>query len=136
MGGRNSGSDLVRARGPIVGMMIGVSIVLLSGCTPQAVRTPSPESRSPAGDAALAVVRTAVEDIVHATAYRYGARDDRDHEMDGLKIIEGPQGEGFIGVSHAYIESTGTYYVHLATSQDLLHWTWRRQIASGASMPA
>ena len=80
-------------------------------------------------------LRAAIEDVAGATARRYVARDDRGHEMDGAKIIEGARPNEFVAVYHAYREGDDAYDVHLATSTDLLTWTWRIRLSEGGSQP-
>ncbi len=80
-------------------------------------------------------LRAAIEDVAGATARRYGVRDDRSHEMDGAKIIEGARPDEFVAVYHAYREADDAYDIHLATSTDLLTWTWRVRLSEGGSMP-
>lgn len=83
--------------------------------------------------AARADLRRYIEDVTQATASRYQLVDDRGHEMDTLKVLAIPESGGFVGLYHSY--RSGTFFVHLATSTDLLHWTWRAQLADHASMP-
>ena len=75
-----------------------------------------------------------IEDVGAATASRYGATDDRGNELDTLKIISSPDDEEFVGVYHSY-RVGGGFSVHLATSTDLMTWTWRATLARQASMP-
>lgn len=64
-----------------------------------------------------------IEDVPGAAAYRYNAVDDAGHTMDTAKIIADPAG-GYLAVYHTY---TGSYFeVHLATSTDLLNWTYQQ----------
>ena len=53
--------------------------------------------------------------------------------MDTVNVIAAPDG-GFVGLYHSYRADTG-YRVHLATSSDLMNWTWRVTLAEQASMP-
>ena len=55
--------------------------------------------------------------------------------MDTVKIIAVPESGGFVGLYHSFRQDTGTFAVHLATSKDLMNWTWRRQLGDNASMP-
>jgi len=89
----------------------------------------------PTIDEARSELRGYIEDITQATASRYGVVDDRGHVMDAVKIIAIPESGGFVGLYHSYREDTGTFAVHLATSEDLMNWTWRRQLGDNASMP-
>lgn len=97
----------------------------------------SPQPSSSTGLTAVAEARSGlrnlIEDVTAATAYRYGLTDDLGHEMDTVKILAIPESGGFVGLYHSY--RNGTFNVHLATSIDLMHWTWRVRLATQASMP-
>lgn len=86
-------------------------------------------------EAARAELRAAIEDVAGATAFRYDARDDLGHELDTLKVLPAPEGEGFVGLYHSVGDDPMTLDVHLATSTDLMLWTWRTTLAEFASMP-
>jgi PA14 domain len=73
-------------------------------------------------------VQTILGAVVGATGYRYGVRDSAGNVMDTAKIIANPQG-GYLSVYH-----TGQS-VHLATSTDLLTWTFRRTLDQEATQP-
>jgi len=66
--------------------------------------------------------------VVTSTGYRYAARDSAGNTMDTVKIIANPAG-GYLGVYH-----TGNA-VNLATSDDLLTWTFRCTLDEQASQP-
>ena len=87
---------------------------------------------NPTRDEARAELRYYIEHVTKATR-QYRSRDDAGHSMDGLKIIASPDAGGFIGVYHGYRD--GTFDVHLATSPDLMNWTWRTRLAPSASQP-
>jgi len=89
----------------------------------------------PTIDEARSELRGNIEDVTQATASRYGVVDDRGHEMDTVKIIAVPESGGFVGLYHSFRQDSGTYAVHLATSRDLLYWTWQGELAEDASMP-
>ncbi len=80
-------------------------------------------------------LRSYVEDAAGATASRYGVTDDRGQVLDAVKIISASETGGFIGVYHTFREAAGTFDVHLATSSNLLDWTWRVRLADQASQP-
>ena len=73
-------------------------------------------------------LQSIIGSVIAATAYRYDVKDSLGAGMDTLKIIQNPSG-GFLGVYH-----TGNA-VKLATSQDLLNWTFRRILDAQASQP-
>ena len=76
-----------------------------------------------------------LEDVKGAAGKRYEERDDRGHALDGLAIMPAPD-TGFVGVSHWWSDGTQEFRVGLSTSDDLLTWTWRAELARQASMPA
>ena len=88
---------------------------------------------NPTDAEARAELRYYIERVRQAAARRYRTYDDVGHTMDGLKIIANPDVGGFIGVYQTYRE--GTFDAHLATSTDLLHWTWRVVLDRSAAQP-
>ena len=120
-----------RARAVVLVAVVGISV----GCATPSPTTPSPPapSTSSAPEPATAVLRGYIEDITKATAHRYRLTDDRGNEMDTLKVIAIPEAGGFAGLYHSYRDET--FAVHLATSSDLMDWTWRVRLANQASMP-
>ena len=86
-------------------------------------------------DQARSELRSLIEDVTQATASSYGVMDDRGNVMDTVKILAVPEAGGFVGVYHTWRDDTGAFYVHLATSSDLVNWTWRVRLASEASQP-
>lgn len=90
--------------------------------------------QTPTLEEAQAELRSYIQNITQAIA-RYGARDNAGNVMDGVKIISSSAAGGFIGVYHSYSETNGGFYAHLATSSDLMNWTWRRELASQAAQP-
>lgn len=94
--------------------------------------TQEPKLESGVVERVKAELEGLIENVTKATAVRYGARDDLGNEMDTVNIIAAPDG-GFVGLYHSY--RAGTYRVHLATSSDLMNWTWKVTLAEQASMP-
>jgi len=87
----------------------------------------------PAGAAeAVTPLRTVIEDVPGATAYRYGLKDNLGSSMDTLKVVKSPLG-GYLGVYHT--SSGGRGVVKVATSFDLLHWQFATNLAANASQP-
>jgi hypothetical protein len=77
-------------------------------------------------DISFADILTNVED---SDGHRYGLRDSLGNNMDTLKVIGDPT-QGYLGVYH-----TGDD-VKLATSSDLLTWTFRRTLDPQATQPS
>ena len=73
-------------------------------------------------------IQTLIGDVVGATGHRYAVKDNAGNNMDTVKIIANPAG-GYLGVYH-----TGDN-VNLATSTDLLTWTFRRTLDPQATQP-
>ncbi|HEU4553460.1 MAG TPA: hypothetical protein VFS25_11520 [Chitinophaga sp.] len=77
-------------------------------------------------DPTRAELRVIIENVTGADAHIYNAKDNVGHTMDCAKIIANPAG-GFIAVYHTYVN--GEAKVNLASSADVLHWTWIRELA-------
>lgn len=73
-----------------------------------------------------------VEQVTRATARRYQARDSAGHGMDTAKIIMDPSG-GYLAVYHT--REGSSFHVNLATSGDLMNWTFQADLGSDASQP-
>jgi hypothetical protein len=99
---------------------------LLAGCG----RADNSTSGSPRTD-----LRGLIEDVTQSTARKYALTDDRGNVMDTAKVIAVPEAGGFVGLYHSYRPGPAIFSVHLATSSDLLNWTWRVQLADQASQP-
>jgi hypothetical protein len=80
-------------------------------------------------------LRSIVQDVVGATAARYGAVDDRGHAMDTAKILWIPAARAFAAVYHTYDTAIRGFQVHLATSRNLLDWTWTATLGDDAAQP-
>ncbi len=76
-----------------------------------------------------------IGDVTKADGFRYHVTDDRGHVMDTAKIIQVVETGGFTAVYHWWDDSTSKFHVALATSDNLLDWTWRDDLAEGASQP-
>lgn len=72
--------------------------------------------------------------VTAADGYRYRAADDQGHEMATVKIIQVGPAE-FAAVYFWLSEDLGGYVVSLATSTNLLDWTWQVDLATYASQP-
>jgi hypothetical protein len=115
-------------RAVLVAVGVGLTI---GACTAATVPSQRP-AREPGIDLDPSAVREIVEDVAGATASRFGAHDDRGHEMDTVKVLQVSDGR-FVGLYHA--GDAVTLDVHLATSTDLIDWTWQITLAQRASMP-
>ncbi|PSL46553.1 hypothetical protein CLV51_103534 [Chitinophaga niastensis] len=77
-------------------------------------------------DPTRALLRGYIENVTGSDAHIYNAKDNAGHTMDCAKIIANPAG-GYIAVYHTYVN--GSAKVNLATSADVLNWTWVRELA-------
>ena len=97
-----------------------------------AVEAPSPSQTSDA----RAELAGLIQDVTAATAYRYRLSDDHGRWMDTVKVIEtGRQAPAFVAVYHSWSEEDSRFHVMVATSDDLLTWAWRTELAVMASQP-
>jgi hypothetical protein len=92
--------------------------------------SPAPSSAAPS-DAARGELRALIENVTQATR-RYDAKDSAGRTMDTAKIIQDPAG-GYLAVYHTYVD--GLVRASVASSSDLLTWTFRRELARDASQP-
>lgn len=69
-----------------------------------------------------------IQDVRAAKGYRYGTRDSQGSTMDTAKVIENPSG-GYLAAYH-----TGNT-VRLATSTDMLNWTYKVTLDPASSQP-
>jgi hypothetical protein len=88
---------------------------------------------APPSDGPRIELRNLIENVTQATGKRYNAKDNTGKNMDCAKIIANPAG-GFISVYHTYVN--GVSKVNLATSTNLLDWTWVRELAGSNNGPA
>ena len=71
-------------------------------------------------------------DVAAATASRFAVQDDRGHSMDSLKIAQDPAGD-YLGVYHTSVR--GRFVTMVASSRDLLRWTYRATLDVHAAQP-
>ncbi|REE80967.1 hypothetical protein A8990_12013 [Paenibacillus taihuensis] len=94
-----------------------LSLVLL---TTQAFAAPS--------DTARAALKTKLNNVTGAVAKKFNAKDNLGNTMDTAKIIANPAVSGqFLAVYHTY--TSGVAKVNLATSTDLMNWTFVKSLA-------
>jgi len=75
-----------------------------------------------------------IENVPAADGYRYDPHDDRGVGMTAAKILNAPGG-GFVAVSHWPDPVTNEFVTSVATSDNLLDWTWRAELGREASQP-
>lgn len=113
------------------GVAVAVATILLVACGPG----PSANPAVPTSAAARAELRAVIEDVAGSTGHAYDVKDDRGHGMAGAKIIAIPETGEFAAIYFTWREEAGPFDVHLATSPDLMTWTWQVMLASEASQP-
>jgi F5/8 type C domain len=123
-------SNLGRHLVQVVAGCVALLIVACAGLQQAAVSTAAP-SAAPS-DTTRAELRGYIENVTQANARRYAATDSAGRTMDTAKIIADPAG-GYMAVYHTMI--SGVFHVSLATSSDLLNWTFQRDLGSHASQP-
>jgi hypothetical protein len=124
---------LIGLRRPYWSATLQVLILILSGLS--ACGTAVPRATVASGpELVRAELAGYATKIASATAVRYGVSDDLGHSMDTVKIIEVPGGD-FAGVFATWREDASVFDIHLATSTDLINWTWRTRLGSEASQP-
>src|SRR5690242_12932552 len=99
------------------------------GPRPKAAGRPPSSPKGPSQMATSLTLASIIGTVPAATGYRYGVRDSVGNRMDTLKVIDNPAG-GYLGVYH-----TGDQ-VKVATSTDLLTWTFRRTLDPQATQPS
>jgi hypothetical protein len=104
-------------------------MLLLASCAPGS--TPSPGSI----EAARAGLRDLITDVTAATAYRCQLADDRGRSMGPTAIIWVPEAGRFAAVYFTLDDGDQAFHVQLATSADLMEWTWVVELADLASQP-
>jgi hypothetical protein len=109
----------------LYGLLAGIMLVcgVTSPMTAQSVES---------SDSIRDELRTMVENVAEADAYVYNARDSDGRVMDTAKIIEDPHG-GYLAIYHSYID--GAFRVSVASSTDLLNWTFEEELGVMASQP-
>jgi hypothetical protein len=120
-----------------------LALVLLS-CTGGAPTTTTEQvdPSTPSGpaeptDPVAAELARYIENVTDADGRHYRVEDDRGNQMSTLKVIESAPAGGFIAVYFTYVgEPNGPEFEgHLATSVDLLRWSWVRSLGDDANQP-
>lgn len=109
-----------------VGGALLIVTIVLGGC--------SAPPDSPSIDEARTVLMEYVGAVYDADGHRYDASDDQGHGLGTIKVVQvGP--DEFAGVYFWWDDDFGGFITSLATSSDLLEWTWRADLATYASQP-
>jgi hypothetical protein len=74
--------------------------------------------------------------VVGSDGHIYDAHDNLGHVMDGAKIIEsGDPADPLLAVYHHWDDASHEFRSNVATSSNLLDWTWRAELGRAASQP-
>src|ERR687896_2466248 len=79
-------------------------------------------------------LRSAIEDVAGADGKRYNARDGTGRVIDTAKIIQDHTG-GYLAVYHYLNQAEARFHVSVATSTNLLDWTFRHDFGAGTHQP-
>jgi hypothetical protein len=109
--------------------LLGAALVLAAACAP------APAAAPVSIEAARAELRELITDVTKATAYRYKLTDDQGRSMGPTDITWIPEAERFAAVYFTWDDGDQAFHVHLATSDNLMDWTWEVELAYQASQP-
>jgi hypothetical protein len=77
-----------------------------------------------------------IADVSAADGYVYDPHDDvGPNSIAGIKILQAPDGQGFVGVYGHWDEEAHEFRTYVGTSDDLLTWTRRAELGRNASQP-
>lgn len=124
---RATGGGQLRRASRAFAAALGTIGLLLAGNQPTA---------HPDVEAARAELRGLIQDVTTATAFRYRTTDDLGRWMDTAKIIWIPEADRFAAVYHTWSVPDQRFDVQLATSADLMQWTWQATLAERAAQAA
>jgi hypothetical protein len=110
--------------------LLGAAVLLAAACAPEPVAT------TVSIEASRTELLGLITDVTQATAYRYKLTDDQGRHIGPLDIMWVPEAGRFAGVYFAWDDADQAFHTHVATSTDLLDWTWEVELARQASMPA
>jgi hypothetical protein len=79
-------------------------------------------------------LRKAIENVAGAAGKRYDAKDDTGRVMDTAKIVQDSIG-AYLAVYHSLNQAEGRFHASVATSTDLLNWTFRHDFGPGTHQP-
>lgn len=113
-------------------MMVGISLSLISIMFVLVGMVRFQSAQATALHQLRAELHGMLQSVAGADAHRYNAMDSAGRSMDTAKIIADPSG-GYLAVYHTYIDNI--FRVSVASSVDLIHWTFRRELGDHASQP-
>jgi hypothetical protein len=106
--------------------LLGAAVLLAAACAPEPVAT------TVSIEASRTELLGLITDVTQATAYRYKLTDDQGRHIGPLDIMWVPEAGRFAGVYFAWDDADQAFHTHVATSTDLLDWTWEVELARQA----
>jgi hypothetical protein len=129
----------------VIARLPGLALVLVGlivhvGCTttllPSVTDAPSPSPEPTISvDSARTELVDLIVDVEASTAHRYRVTDNLGRWLGPTKIVWIPEASTF-AASYFTTSDDGHDRVQVATSTDLMNWTWRVELADQAAMPA
>lgn len=124
---RTPGNALIRLRTRLTALAATAAVLALGAlCAP-------PAAAAPPSDAPRAELRGLIENVTQANARRYRTTDSAGRTMDAAKVVQDSSG-GYLAVYHTLL-GDGRFHAALATSSDLMNWTFGRDFGAGTSQP-
>ncbi|KAJ7906239.1 hypothetical protein B0H13DRAFT_719256 [Mycena leptocephala] len=96
-------------------------------------REPRNISHRGSSDPTRAHLLSLLVDVASADGVVYGATDSQGRTMDTAKVIQTPEGD-YLAVYHT-LRADGRFHAAIATSTDLLHFTFVADFGAGSSQP-
>lgn len=115
-------------------LMLALALVAAVACVPAASAAPKPVANATATANAgpPASVARYFTDVAGAAGHRYDLQDDTGKQMACTHVVPGTHAP-YVALSHAQVGSE--FEVRLATSDDLLSWTFGHAVLPNADMP-
>lgn len=111
------------------GAVVALTLLMVAVTVPGTVGAASPALTR----ARLHSLVSMIERVADADALHFGTRDSAGHSMDAAKILQDRSGE-YLAVYHTRL-GDGRFHASLATSKDLIHWTYQHDFGAGTSQP-
>ncbi|KAJ6549560.1 hypothetical protein DFH09DRAFT_1169030 [Mycena vulgaris] len=112
-------------------------LLAFAGCAYGMYSTVSRESHTmtlrASSDSTRAHLLSLIVDVNAADGLVYSAKDNQGRTMDTVKIIQAPEGD-YLAVYHT-LRDDGRFHSAIATSTDLLHFTFSADFGAGSSQP-
>lgn len=113
--------------------MVAVILPIGTSATANAAAPPAAAGATAPAGPARAELRGLIENVTQADARQYRATDSSGRTMDTAKIIQDSAGD-YLAVYHTLLDD-GRFHAALATSSDLMKWTFIHDFGAGSSQP-